>query len=183
MVVQNVVPLAVALIVWLVLHRPDRQIPDTGSGVNRVSVSGSLSLPLVLQMLIALIRNGSSIPTALSTLGLLIGGDFGDGLLEVTQALERGCSWHEAWSLVSDCERYAQAFGQIDQALRDSWMYGQSPVGSLQAAIDRLRAHQREDIEQQAARLSIRLLLPTGLCFLPTFILIGVIPAIGSMIV
>ena len=110
-------------------------------------------------------------------------GDFGDGLLEVTNALQRGCSWDEAWSLVSDCERYTQAFGHIERALHDSWAYGQSPVSNLQVTIDRLRARQREDIEQQAARLSIRLLLPTGLCFLPTFILIGVIPAIGSMIV
>ena len=180
---QIVVSLAVALIVWLVLLKPDRQIPDADSGVNRVSESGSLSLPLVLEMLIVLIRHGASIPAALRTLGLLIDGEFGQGLLALTQALQRGCSWQEAWSDVSTQGRYAQVFAQIEHALHDSWAYGQSPIASLQALIERNRAVQHEEIEQQAARLSIRLLLPTGLCFLPAFILIGVIPAIGSMVV
>ena len=35
-------------------------------------------------------------------------------------------------------------------------------------------------IEQTAGKLTVRLLLPTGLCFLPAFMFIGVIPAIAS---
>ena len=183
MVNQIVVSLAVTWMVWLVLHQPRRRIPGSGSGVRRRVVSGSVPLSLVLEMLAVLIRHGASIPTALHTLGSLIGGEFGRGLLAVTHALQRGCSWPEAWSLIPAREQYAWAFDLIERALQDSWDYGQSPVSSLEATIDRLHARQHEDIEQQAARLSIRLLLPTGLCFLPAFILIGVIPAIASLVV
>ena len=173
---------AVSAMVWLALYRPQRGIPTQGVHEYGGSARVTLSLPLVLEMLIVSIRHGASIPTALHTLGALIAGPFGAGLLRVTSALQRGCTWREAWSLVDGDERYATAFTQIDLALQDSWRYGQSPVASLRAAIERLRAHQHEDIEQQAARLSVRLLLPTGLCFLPAFIFIGVIPAIASMV-
>ena len=42
--------------------------------------------------------------------------------------------------------------------------------------------HERSRIEQSAAKLSIRLLLPTGLCMLPAFVAIGVIPAVMSFL-
>lgn len=68
----------------------------------------------------------------------------------------------------------------IRDALEPSWSRGVSPVGPLESAVEQMDAHARASIEQSAQRLSVKLLLPTGLCFLPAFILIGVIPAIGS---
>ena len=37
-------------------------------------------------------------------------------------------------------------------------------------------------MERAAARLSVRLLMPTGLCFLPAFVIVGVLPAIASFL-
>lgn len=70
----------------------------------------------------------------------------------------------------------------LDDALKDSWTRGVSPVGPLESAVEQLDARARASIEQSAQRLSVRLLLPTGLCFLPAFMLIGIIPAIGSFV-
>ena len=39
---------------------------------------------------------------------------------------------------------------------------------------------ERARIEQRASRLSVRLLLPMGLCLLPAFLLIAVVPTIMS---
>jgi hypothetical protein len=72
------------------------------------------------------------------------------------------------------------ALAIIRDALEPSWSRGVSPVGPLDSAVEQMDAHSRASIEQSAQRLSVKLLLPTGLCFLPAFILIGVIPAIGS---
>ena len=166
---------------WIMLSRPVRSVLES-RGMPSAATQVSPSLPLVLEMLIVAIRQGSSISTALHTLGILIGGPFGDGLLRVTGALHRGTSWSEAWSLVLSDAQCGVAFQHIDRALEDSWRYGQSPISTLQTAIDGIRASQQSDIERGAARLSVRLLLPTGFCFLPAFIFIGVIPAIASMI-
>lgn len=75
-----------------------------------------------------------------------------------------------------------EALSIINDALTDSWTRGVSPVGPLESAVEQLDARARASIEQSAQRLSVRLLLPTGLCFLPAFMLIGIIPAIGSFV-
>jgi hypothetical protein len=68
----------------------------------------------------------------------------------------------------------------VHDALADSWAYGSAPMERLEATIAQVDENERSQIEQGASRLSIRLLVPTGLCFLPAFLFIGVIPAIAS---
>ena len=50
----------------------------------------------------------------------------------------------------------------------------------IESAIEQLDRDERAAIERNAAKLSVKLLMPTGLCFLPAFVLVGVIPAIAS---
>ncbi|MCH9276763.1 hypothetical protein JS533_010845, partial [Bifidobacterium amazonense] len=73
-------------------------------------------------------------------------------------------------------------FDVLEDALEPAWRRGASPVMRLEAAIDQLDSDERSRIEESAGRLSVRLLLPTGLCFLPSFIIVGVIPAIASFL-
>lgn len=54
------------------------------------------------------------------------------------------------------------------------------PGVRLDSAIEQLDRDERAAIERNAAKLSVKLLMPTGLCFLPAFVLVGVIPAIAS---
>ncbi len=68
----------------------------------------------------------------------------------------------------------------VANCLEESWVHGASPMAQLRLAIAEHDSAQRSAIEQAAARLSIQLLSPTGLCFLPAFILIGIVPAIAS---
>ena len=55
-------------------------------------------------------------------------------------------------------------------------------MNRLEAAIEQLDWDERARIEQSAAKLSVRLLLPTGLCMLPAFVAIGVVPAVMSFL-
>ncbi|KAB8286933.1 pilus assembly protein [Bifidobacterium ramosum] len=73
-----------------------------------------------------------------------------------------------------------RVFDMLRHALESSWTRGAPPVTRLEAALDQCDADERSRIEEHAARLSVRLLIPTGLCFLPAFILIGIIPSIAS---
>lgn len=68
----------------------------------------------------------------------------------------------------------------IADCLEDAWVHGSSPMERLRLAVEECESTERSAIEQAAARLSVQLLAPTGLCFLPSFILIGIIPAIAS---
>ena len=178
-----------AALAMIHFERPRRSLIEQSShGSERREHPMKVSVVLILQMIIVAMRQGSSIPSVLSTVGTIIGGPSGDGLVSVSRRLLQGSSWEQAWCGVVDDDNEdaadtgrARAMYGIRQALEGSWLHGQSPVGPLAAAIDRIQTEQKSAIEQEAARLSVRLLLPTGLCFLPAFILIGVIPAIVSV--
>lgn len=141
------------------------------------------SVTLVLAMLSVVIRQGASIVTALDEVGQVLDGEFGEGLCHVAMALTQGVSWHEAWVMPCSSEgRFHTQYQVIRDALDDSWAQGSSPVDRLRIAIEQLDAQERASIEQRAARLSVRLLMPTGLCFLPAFICIGIIPSVVSFL-
>ena len=138
-----------------------------------------LPMPLVLEMLAVAIRRGASIPHALIVVGRIVGGDFGEGLSSVGGALNQGVDWDQAWPSGDAVVERNRNNGKKGGA---SWSSGSSPLNRLDAAIEQLDWDERSQIERDAAKLSIRLLLPTGLCFLPAFIAVGVIPAIASFL-
>ena len=154
---------------WLYEWSPARNPPD--SDVR----SCNLPLPLILEMLSVAIRQGASIPRALITVGNIVEGEFGGGLRSAGERLNSGMPWNEAWPDDDDCAVVRDAFSS-------SWSSGSSPVNRLATAIEQLDWDERSRIEQSAAKLSIRLLLPTGLCMLPAFVAIGVIPAVMSFL-
>lgn len=142
---------------WLYEWSPARNPPD--SDVR----SCNLPLPLILEMLSVAIRQGASIPRALITVGNIVEGEFGGELRSAGERLNSGMPWNEAWPDDDDCAVVRDAFSS-------SWSSGSSPVNRLATAIEQLDWDERSRVEQSAAKLSIRLLLPTrpvhaaGLC-------------------
>lgn len=168
----------------------------------------AVSLNLVLEMMIVAIRQGASIPHALDLVGSLVQGELGAGLMSAAKALAGGLPWQDAWLLASsaagqggdekigggnmhhetvkskdrgsDKRTSAEMLKIFEDALQDSWCYGISPISRLESTVEQLDARERALIERGSSKLSVRLLMPTALCFLPAFVLIGVIPSIGS---
>ena len=89
--------------------------------------------------------------------------------------MNRGIPWNDAWPDDGDLAVVRDAFAS-------SWHSGASPVERLETAVEQLDWDERSQIEQAAAKLSVRLLLPTGLCFLPAFVAVGIIPAVMSFV-
>lgn len=144
------------------------------------------SLTLVLELIAVAVRQGTSIARSLEVIGGVIQGDLGRALALAGSALGRGSTWGEAWALTG-VDAALDASGQrsvelVRETLEMSWRYGDSPVGRIEAAVAQLDAHQRAEIERYAANLSVRILLPTGLCVLPAFVLIGIVPTIASFV-
>lgn len=74
------------------------------------------------------------------------------------------------------------AFLIVEEVLKDSWTLGAPPANRLESTMEQIDASQKAAIDEAASRLSIDLLTPTALCFLPAFMLIGVVPCIGAFI-
>lgn len=163
------------------------------------------SAALVLGMVEVAIRQGASIPVAVAAVGDAVGGGVGARMRMASRSLRRGVAWDEAWLVpcaddVDAGEAAGDAVGGVGgvggggtaddaaclrllrDALSESWRYGASPSERLRAAMESLDRDERAAIERHASRLSVRLLAPTGLCFLPAFIVIGVIPSIVSFL-
>lgn len=170
------------------------------------------SAALVLGMVEVAIRQGASIPVAVAAVGDAVGGGVGARMRMASRSLRRGVAWDEAWlvpcaddvdagevagnaadtgEVAGDAVGGVGGGGTADDAeclrllrdaLAESWRYGASPSERLRAAMESLDRDERAAIERHASRLSVRLLAPTGLCFLPAFIVIGVIPSIVSFL-
>ena len=135
---------------------------------------------LVVQMLAVALRKGASVPCALDAVGEVTGGLTGDALCTVSRRLCRGTSWDDAWRIGDDAG--ISVCRLIREGLRDSWEHGSSPVRGLELTVQRADRDARHAIEQGAAGLSVRILLPMALCFLPAFVVIGVVPTAMSLI-
>ncbi|OZG62072.1 type II secretion system protein, pilus assembly [Bifidobacterium lemurum] len=159
----------------------------TNIGIRNRDVGGTPAedravpwLTLIIAMLDVALRQGASIPHALAVVGRVCGGEIGQGMVQAGSALLRGSSWHDAWVAPCAGESAADAFELIRAALEPSWTRGDTPSVRLEAVVDRLDADERAAIERAASRLSVRLLMPSGLCFLPAFVFVGIVPSIIS---
>lgn len=109
-------------------------------------------------------------------------------LAAVADALEQGVPWGDAWSVAGAFvdEPGTRGLGAmlhtLDDALRSPWQDGSAAVPRLRAAAEQLDTLERMHIERAASTLSVRLLLPMGLCFLLAFLCIAVVPTIMSFV-
>jgi hypothetical protein len=176
-----------------------RLAPGGGSGrraggsepsVGRVAPR-EVAVPVILDLLDAACAAGSSVPGALDAVGYAVGGVRGRVLVDAAASLTLGARWPEAWTRTAaalaagrgpDGTRSAPAdLGPVADALRAGWEDGVPPGAALRAAAGTLRRERHASALEAAARLGVRLVLPLGLCYLPAFVLVGLVPVIVSM--
>ncbi|MFW0107552.1 type II secretion system F family protein [Rothia sp. P7181] len=97
---------------------------------------------------------------------------------QVIQQLYRGYAWSYSWQNVPN----RAPFTVLEQSLGFLAATGAPSAQILQVVSDRLRRQEYRHAEQQAQKLGVRLVLPLGLCSLPSFICLGVIPLLISLI-
>lgn len=141
---------------------------------------GRLPLTLILEMMAVCLEQGASIPRTLSMIGTNTGGLYGLSLPRIAGLLENGNDWDLSWSQGLRDPLLGEALFIVKGCLEPSWRHGQSPLLGIDSTVTELERRARKSLEEEAASLSVRLLLPTGLCILPAFILIGVVPCIAS---
>lgn len=71
---------------------------------------------------------------------------------------------------------------RIDEVLELSRRAGVPAAELLRSAADELRRSARASAQEKAATLSVRLMLPLGLCILPAFMVLGVFPLLIAVI-
>lgn len=70
----------------------------------------------------------------------------------------------------------------LDRALSTAMSAGVPASGLLLEAASDARARTQTELEREAERLGVRILLPLASCILPAFVLLGVVPVVMSLI-
>lgn len=146
-------------------------------------------LPLVLDLLAACLAGGAALPAAADAVAAAVPGPAGRRLAAVSAALGAGFAPEQAWRALSGG---VGGSGGV-AGLRDDPMasaartLGRAAEGGapVAAAVSRLavdaRAEARSRGEQAARRVGVLVVAPLGLCFLPAFVLLGVVPVVAGL--
>ena len=148
--------------------RWDRGERDTDAG-PRVEVA------VLLDLVGAALSAGAGVPRALEATGRALGGPDGVALGAVAAALLLGAPWDTAWAAAPG------RMAPLAEALRPAWTHGSAPREALRVAGLQISQDTSARARTEAARLGVRLVLPLGLCFLPAFVLIGLVPVLLSL--
>ncbi len=130
---------------------------------------------LLLDLLDVAVATGAGIPHALRAVGVAVAGTDEHVLAEAGAALLLGASWSDAWAHAPD------RLGPIIRALEQAWTLGAAPGTGLRRHAASLRRDRRRAAREAAGRLGVLLVLPLGLCFLPAFVLTGLVPVLISL--
>lgn len=174
---------------------------DVASGDGPEAAPGEApDAALLVDLVSALLAAGSGIEASLDRLARTVPG--AEPLSAVHRALAAGAGWDEAWAelrrgragggLGALLSRLPGRREETDPRLRPlcdlgeqlTFAHGTGAPSTelLQIGAVRLRSARRHAAERQVARLGVRMVLPLGICFLPAFILLGVIPVVLGLL-
>ncbi|MFE9691709.1 type II secretion system F family protein [Micromonospora sp. NPDC005806] len=135
-------------------------------------------LPLAADLLVAALRAGAPVDRSVLAVAEALGGPLADRLGRVGRTLELGGTAAEGWAhldQVPGAERLLAA------AIRSADS-GAALAGALTRLADDLRSDRATAAEAAARRAGVLIVLPLGLCFLPAFILAGLVPVIVAVL-
>jgi Flp pilus assembly protein TadB len=141
-------------------------------------LAAAADLPIAVDLLAAALRAGAPPARAVEVVGEALGGPLGRRLVRVGTALRLGARPEEAWAPLTG----VPGADRLRQAAVRSADSGAAMTGALARLADDLRAVRRARAEAGAQRLGVLVVLPVGLCFLPAFLLTGVVPVVVAVL-
>lgn len=131
-------------------------------------------LPLAVDLLVSCVAAGRPPGQSLAAVATAVGGPLGEELRLVVGRLELGADPVTVWRDLSEHE----ALAPLGRSLARSARTGSSIRSGLARCADDLRSARRAAAQVDARKVSVRASAPLGVCFLPAFFLIGIVPTI-----
>jgi pilus assembly protein TadC len=133
-------------------------------------------VPAALDLLAACLAAGATPGQALVSVGTAFEGDVGAMLSGVAALTALGAPVETAWSEGSRDPRWAA----VARALIRAHYSGAALTDVLEHLADDRRRAIRTTAQAAAQRAGIKAVLPLGVCFLPAFVLVGVVPVVAG---
>lgn len=134
--------------------------------------------PLVADLLAASLAAGAPLERALPVVARAVGGVAGTALAVVQRRIELGEPPGRAWLTLMD----RPGLDGIARTVARSARTGAPLSGLLSSTADDLRSAASAAALAEVRAASVRAVLPLGLCLLPAFALLGIVPIVGGLI-
>ncbi|CAL9539675.1 type II secretion system F family protein [Streptomyces sp. enrichment culture] len=169
-----VVGLVGAAVLWRLRFRRDA----TGASADRAdAVEAARQLPLAADLLAACIAAGASPVVAARAVGEALGGPVGEALGRGAAEVRLGGEPDGAWSGLAA----VPGAGPLARLLERADVSGLPAAGPAARLAAQARADWARATTVRARRAAVMVTAPVGLCFLPAFIAVGVVPVVVGL--
>ncbi|MGW7426519.1 type II secretion system F family protein [Streptomyces sp. NPDC054813] len=156
------------------LWRWRRRQGDAGRAAQVEASGAARQLPLASDLLAACIAAGAAPVVAAQAVGEALGGPVGEGLARGAAEVRLGGEPADAWRRLAALPG-AAALARLLERADESGLPAAAPVARLAADA---RAEWARSATARARRAAVLISAPVGLCFLPAFIAVGVLPVV-----
>lgn len=136
------------------------------------------AVPQVVDLMAACLGAGLSPSAALEHVTSAVGGPAAEDLAAVLARLRLGVDPATVWR---DLARHPQ-LGGLGRALARAVESGASVADAMQRLSGDLRRTARSDVESRARAVGVKAAVPLGVCLLPAFVLVGVVPLVAGAV-
>lgn len=151
----------------------ERSVGSIGSG------EGLRDTAMMLELVAAMLDAGSGVGRSLELVAAAAAPAYRLSLKPVVSALAIGADWGTAWR---SSEARLPEILEMRDALGFAALTGAPSSAILYAQAARIRRERFRAAEKRAASLGVKLVIPLGLCSLPAFICLGVVPVLLALV-
>jgi Flp pilus assembly protein TadB len=168
--------LGVGLVLAPVLHVALQRLEPAAARRRRLAMQRAA--PLVADLLAASLAAGVPAERALPVIAHAVGGPTEAALLVVDRRIRLGEPAAVAWLRLQD----APGLGGIARCVARSNRTGAPLAALLTITAQELREEAAAASLAEVRAVAVRSVLPLGLCLLPAFVLLGIVPVVASML-
>lgn len=161
-----------ALAAWVALAR---SVPGA---VRRERLAAQRELPHVVDLFACALRSGASPVGALAAVASACPGPTATRLEGVLARLRMGVDPAVVWGGLADDDVLAP----LGRVLARAESRGTSVADAVEALADDLESASLAAVEDRARAVGVKAAVPLGLCLLPSFLLLGIVPVVAGLL-
>ncbi len=150
-----------------------RESPELQRDHRRISVD----LPFAADLMAACLLAGQPVSAATQATATAIGGPLGHRLSWVSAQLRLGADPEPTWAFLAR----DPAMAQLSRAMSRAAQSGAPVADVLTRLADDARDATRATSVAAARSVGVKAVAPLGLCFLPAFVLLGIVPVVAGL--
>ena len=163
---------AAAVATWVVIGRSEP------TDVRRAREQVRRDLPHLVGLFAVTLRAGAAPGDGAAVACAALPGPAADRLAGVAARLALGADPVQVWASLED----DPALAPVGRTIGRAQSTGAPVVPAVERLADDLARRARAEVEERARAVGVRAALPLGLCLLPAFLLVGIVPLVAGLV-